>query len=139
MPFTSFKKKQKFCCLKCSSQYKNLSRRELRSDWKNYRADCQFRFNLKDYPNEFDFNLIEKVGWYSPSNKKNNLQGVSRDHMVSCRYGFDNNIPAEQLRHPANCELMIHGQNVSKYTNNSITYEELLQRIKEWDNRYPGI
>ena len=29
----------------------------------NYRADCKFKFNLKDYPDEFDFDLIKQFGW----------------------------------------------------------------------------
>lgn len=110
--------------------------RKHRSALINYRADCAFKFNLKDYPNEFNFSLIEECGWYRPKNRGDNLTGVSRDHMISVRYGFDNNIPTEHLSHPANCKLLQHGKNVSKGTKNSITYDELLIRIKEWDEKY---
>ena len=102
----------------------------------NYRADCIFKFNLKDYPKEFDFTLIETYGWYKPKNRGNNLTGVSRDHSVSVRYGFDNNLPATNLAHPANCILMQHGKNVSKGIKNSMSYEDLLKRIDAWDKRY---
>ena len=104
----------------------------------NYRADCAFKFDLKSYPNEFDFTLIESYGWYKPKNRGNNLSGVSRDHAVSVRYGFDNNLPAEHLAHPANCVLMQHGKNVSKGKNSTMSYEELLKRIEAWDNKYSG-
>lgn len=134
--FDTFNKNKIFCCRKCSIDFKNIPLRERRTAWHNYRADCQFRFNIKDYPDEFKFNLIEAHGWYQASNRGNNLNGVSRDHMVSCRYGFDNNLPAEHLRHPANCELLIHNKNISKHTKNSITYEELLERIKIWNEKY---
>ena len=102
----------------------------------NYRADCAFKFNLADYPEEFDFVLIETYGWYKPKNKGNNLTGVSRDHAVSVRYGFDNNLPAEHLSHPANCVIMQHGKNSSKGKNNTMSYEELLKRIETWDIKY---
>ena len=104
----------------------------------DYRKDCAFKFNLAAYSAEFDFTLIEQHGWYKPKNKGDNLGGVSRDHLVSVRYGFDNNLPSEHLSHPANCALLRHGDNVSKGVKNSITYEELLERIKVWDTKYPS-
>lgn len=134
--FDTFTKKQKFCSNKCSRDFRVAIQREKRTAWKNYRADCQFKFSLNDFPQEFDFKLIETYGWYKPVNRGNNLTGISRDHMVSCRYGFDNNIPTEHLSHPANCKLLQHGNNVSKGVKNSITYEDLLLRIKQWDKKY---
>jgi hypothetical protein len=134
--FSTFKKDIRFCCKRCAIFAKNIPLRNKRTAWQNYRADCQFRFSLKNYPNEFDFNLIRIHGWYCASNRGNNLTGVSRDHMVSCRYGFDNNIPAEHIRHPANCRLIIQSENASKYKNNSISYDELLKRISDWEGKY---
>jgi predicted nucleic acid-binding Zn ribbon protein len=134
--FSTITKKQKFCSNKCSRNFRSHTQRKQRTSWKNYRVDCQFKFSLNDFPEEFDFKLIETCGWYKPTNRGNNLTGVSRDHMVSCRYGFDNNIPVENLSHPANCKLLQHGNNVSKGTKNSITYDDLLTRIKKWDEKY---
>jgi len=134
--FETFSKIKTFCCKKCAIDYKNIPLRAKRTEWQNYRADCQFRFNLKDYPDEFNFNLIKTHGWYQASNRGNNTGGVSRDHMISCRYGFDNNLPVEHIRHPANCELLIHTKNSSKHKKNSITYEELLERIRVWNEKY---
>lgn len=102
----------------------------------NYRADCLFKFNLSDYSEEFDFTLIEQYGWYKAKNRGNNQTGISRDHAVSVRYGFDNNLPASHLSHPANCVLMQHGNNASKGKNNTMSYEELLKRIEAWDKKY---
>jgi hypothetical protein len=134
--FDTYSKKKQFCNLTCAREFKNIPLRANRTAWKNYRADCQFRFGLKEYPDEFNFELIEQYGWYKASNYGNNLTGVSRDHMVSCRFGFENNLPYEHIRHPANCKLMVHNENVSKNKKNSIEYEELLKRISEWDNKY---
>lgn len=135
--FFTLKKQQRFCSKRCAILHKNAPLRANRTAWQNYRADCQFRFSIKNYPDEFNFSLLTEHGWYKAANKGNNLNGVSRDHMVSCRYGFDNNLPVEHIRHPANCCLLVHNENVSKHKNNSITYEELLNRISEWDKKYP--
>ena len=110
--------------------------RKYRSALVNYRADCAFKFNLSDFSDEFDFTLIESYGWYKPRNRGNNLSGVSRDHAVSVRYGYDNDLPPEHLAHPANCVLMQHGKNVSKGKNNTMSYEELLNRIEVWEKKY---
>jgi predicted nucleic acid-binding Zn ribbon protein len=101
-----------------------------------YRAKCAFKFNVYDYPEEFDLYLIEEYGWYKASNRGNNLNGISRDHIVSVRYGFDNNIDPAILAHPANCQLLPHSENSSKHSNSDITLEELYQKIKLWDEKY---
>ena len=134
------KRVKKFCSRLCAAKHsrdiRNKAARLNRPALINYRADCAFNFNLKDFPTEFDFLLVETYGWYKPKNKGNNLAGVSRDHMVSVRYGFDNDIDPTTMSHPANCRLMQHGANSAKGMSNSITYEELLERIKVWDNKY---
>lgn len=131
---------KRFCCKSCSTKNTRRTRdaelRKTRTAFRNYRLDCQFQFGLKDYPDEFDFKLVEQHGWYLPKNRGNNLNGISRDHMVSVRFGFDNNIPPEHIRHPANCRLLQHNNNVSKGIKNSITYEQLLQRIATWNTKY---
>jgi hypothetical protein len=101
-----------------------------------YRPSCEFNFDIKNYEDNFDFKLIDKFGWYSPSNKGNNLGGVSKDHMYSVRDGFINKISPEIIKHPANCELMLHFNNSSKHSRSTITLEELLERIILWDNKY---
>lgn len=104
-----------------------------------YRLACNFKFKLSDFPNEFDFSLIEEHGWYSPSNKKNNLNGISRDHMVSIKYGFENKIDPKIISHPANCRLVKHTDNISKNLKCSISYDELIKRIEIWDQKYNHI
>lgn len=103
---------------------------------KKYRQECSFRFSLKDYPNEFDFTLIEKYGWYSASNRGGNIYGVSRDHMYSVKEGFINKIHPIIISHPANCRLVRQSENSSKRDNCSITLEELMKRISVWNEKY---
>ena len=122
----------KYCSDKCRKDYNRKDKDALQC----YRTDCNFNFSLNDYPDEFEFSLVEKHGWYSPTNKKNNLGGVSRDHMFSVREGFEQGIDPKLLAHPANCKLMIHNENVSKHKTSSISIIELLQRIEAFDKKY---
>jgi len=119
---------RKFCSRKCTSTYKRKEMDQLQA----YRLDASFDFNLKDYSDKFDFDLIKKYGWYSPTNKNNNLAGVSRDHMVSVKFGFENNIDPDIISHPANCQLLKHTDNIIKKEKCSITISELMERIKNW-------
>lgn len=134
------RRERSFCSASCATyshtKVRNAKARANRSALTNYRADCAFKFSLKDYPDEFDFSLVESHGWYKAKNRGNNLNGVSRDHMVSVRWGFDNGIPAKHISHPANCRLITQSENASKNKQNFITYEELLNRICEWDKKY---
>lgn len=118
-------KKKKLICDECRGSY-----------YKSYRPSCEFDFDIKSYKENFDFLLIEKYGWYSPSNKGNNLNGVSRDHLYSVRDGFINKVSVDIIKHPANCQLMKQTDNSSKKTQSSITLDELLKRIEKWEENY---
>lgn len=115
-------KKHKAICDDCRVDYYEV-----------YRPSCEFKFNIKKYKDKFDLKLVEQHGWYSPTNKGDNLNGVSRDHLYSVRDGFINKIDPEIIKHPANCGLMLHKDNNFKNYNSSITLDELLKRIEEWD------
>ena len=130
MPYK--KRKNVFCDINCKRIYdrKNLT------EYQKYYRCCQFEFGLSDYPNEFNFKLIKTHGWYQAKNHGNNLNGISRDHMISIKYGYENNINSEIIKHPANCQLMIHNENVSKYKNCSISLNELNKKINNWNLKY---
>jgi hypothetical protein len=134
--FDTKRKKKAYCSVKCSNQHRAITSREARSAFRNYKADCEFKFNLADFPNEYDFSIIDTYGWYKPTNRGNNLGGVSRDHKISVRYGFDNNIASGIISHPANCQLMRQQDNSVKYTNCSMTLDELIEKISYWEERY---
>ena len=125
-------------CLNCENEFyyktfKKYCTKCTYDHYKVYRPLCDFKFNLNEFKDKIKgFELLEEYGLYSPTNKKNNLNGVSRDHMLSVSWGFKNNIPPEIIRHPANCELLLHSNNNKKNNKNSITYEELLHRIENW-------
>jgi hypothetical protein len=132
--FNKEKNKIVCCSTACAARYRY--RHVDRQSLQYYRRLCEFKFNLSDFPDEFDFSLIKKYGWYSAKNRGNNLSGVSRDHMVSVKYGYTNNIDPYIISHPANCRLLVHNENVSKHDNCEITLDELLNRIKNWDFKY---
>lgn len=128
--------RKKFCNRLCIEEFEKSKEKSTIS---MYRTACAFDFVLSDYPEEFDFDLIKKYGWYSPSNKKNNLGGISRDHIMSVAYGFQNNIDPAIISHPANCRLMIHSENISKSAKSDMSLEELLLKIKKWNNKYGSL
>lgn len=124
----------RFCKINVVKELKIICENCKLSYYKFYRPLCEFKFNINDFTNKFDVDLIKKFGKYSPSNKGNNLNGVSRDHMYSVKDGFVNNIDSTIIKHPANCKLLVHPENNKKKSQSSITLEELLNRIKMWDN-----
>jgi hypothetical protein len=50
--------------------------------------------------------------------------------------GFRNKINPKIISHPANCNLLLFSDNSIKKDNSSITMEELLKRIENWDKKY---
>jgi hypothetical protein len=135
-PIEYLKRKLIYCSKACLKEY----RRKDKDEFLIYKSDSSFKFSLNEYPDEFDFSLIEKYGWYSPSNsKKPNIGGVSRDHMISVKEGFKLGFDTKLLAHPANCQLMVHSDNISKNKKSSLTIDELKVRINEWDLKYKKI
>ena len=141
-----FKGKSKYCSISCARKHKlylkipdilqlqdNKRIEEIKKIYKRY---CQFQFSLKQFPNEFDFELINKFGWYKAKNHGNNLNGISRDHKYSCQEAFHNLIDPYLISHPANCQLLQHNINVSKLDKCSITLEELKNNIQKWNQLY---
>ena len=140
------KSKKEYFCISCGKKLKVKRKTETCikcfraniDEINKYRSKSTFRFNVYDYPNEFDLKLIEEFGWYSASNRGNNKTGISRDHMISISYGYRNNIIPFILSHPANCKLILHTENNKKNSDCSITIEELCNKIKIWEKKHPG-
>ena len=75
--------------------------------------------------------LLKEYGVFNPNK---NTKGCVRDHLLSRRYGFDNNIDPDIISHPANCEIVLHSENIRRANGDDdlITLDELLERIKNW-------
>jgi len=122
----------KNCNVEIKEKYKRICNCCTEKYYKFYRPLCEFDFVLENYPDKFDLSLIKKYGKYSPKNKGNNLTGISRDHLYSVKDGFKNKISPDIIKHPANCRLVIHKENQTKYNKSSISLDELKKRILEW-------
>lgn len=106
-----------------------------------YYTASRFRFNVYNYPEEFDLTLIDQYGWYTCPGKKRkkqirNTSGVSRDHIISVSYGFANNIDPKIIAHPANCRIVLQSENKRKAGKCDITLVQLLEKIKLWEEKY---
>lgn len=107
-------------------QYKHIKN----ANYNQYRSMCQFRFNKNVYPLVEGYELLKKYGIWN----KSNPNGVARDHKLSIKYGYDHNINPSIISHPANCEFISLRENSSKGSECSITLDQLLQRIEQWEN-----
>lgn len=76
---------------------------------------------------------LKRIGVF---NVKTNRNGLVRDHKFSRRNGFLLQIFPEILRHPANCELITHSENISKREKNSITLDQLFDKIVTFTQLY---
>lgn len=124
-----------FCSVDCYKLYHTTKR----GKYNNYVIECRFKFNVWDYPEWFNVDLIKQHGIYKASNRGNNLAGISRDHMYSVSQGFANDISPQLISHPANCELMIHKINNKKNTKSSLSLQQLKERIKEFQRRFSKV
>lgn len=75
------------------------------------------------------FELLEQLGWYHP---QTNPGGVVKDHRLSVKFGFDNNIDPNIIGHLANCEFLRCADNTRKSSNSSVTLNELKIKIKSF-------
>ena len=130
--FTKRYPSTKFCSNNCWKSY-HKSSRTLREE---YKRQCQFQFNVYDYPEYFNLELLTQHGWYSPVNKNNNLNGVSRDHRLSIADGFEQNINPDIISHPVNCKLVCHRDNQIKHRKSTVSLEELSEEIRIFNLTY---
>ena len=91
--------------------------------------------NVYHYPNLFDLNLLNQIGFYASRGKSGrwNPNGLSRDHRVSVSEAIENNYDEKYISHPLNCQLMPHSENNKKKSNSSISYEMLVKLVDEYE------
>lgn len=93
-----------------------------------YRKQCEFSLGPASLPKIDGYSNLCKYGWYS----KNNILGMTKDHKLSIKDGYENNISPYYMSHPANCEFMGLRKNSSKSSHSSLTFEELKKRISKF-------
>lgn len=97
---------------------------------KKYQKQCRFRFNIYQYPDMLGYPSLLQYGVYN----KNNVTGVSRDHMFSVEEGWRLQVDPTIISHPANCHLITQSDNSIKGISSSITLSQLMIRINQWDS-----
>ena len=134
------------CCNTCkfcdglfySQKFCRICKRCQHLKWSNNKDSYSFKFNVFDYPDLFDIKMLQTIGWVSFGGKRGgekNMSGLSRDHKVSVsdakKYGYD----PYYISHPCNCVLIPHTENNKKHTHSSITYEQLIIDVNEYDTK----
>lgn len=128
-------------CYHCKDTF--ISRKKLKycPEHKEFYSDSakqgfKFKFNVYDYPNLFDLESLNQFGWFSPGGKygKWNPSGLSRDHKVSVNESIRNNYDPFYITHPLNCDLIPHSINNKKKTKSSISYQDLISIVDEYEN-----
>jgi len=80
--------------------------------------------------------LLKENKLYSETHDK---YGIVRDHMYSRKQGFDDGVFPEIVKHPANCQLITHVENIRKSKKNNdciMNRETLFANIKSWQLEY---
>lgn len=117
----SYRKQRKYCS-NCESCYSE-----------NGRSKYVFTFNVYNYPDLFDLTLLYTIGWRVTKGKNKNVYGISRDHKVSVHEAIINDYDPYYIKHPLNCQLMTHIENQNKGTSSSLTYQELIKLVDDYD------
>ena len=110
------------------------------SGYREYYRNSNWKERMYDLLSEDCISYLKERGVF---HSKNNREGVVRDHIFPRRFGFELQIPYYILRHPSNCELISHKENVSKASNYSkMTLgekQELLRVLLEKISKYEGV
>lgn len=107
---------------------------ELKSDWEIYKKESNWIKQMFDHINDKDqLILLSELKVFHYLYNKN---GVVRDHLYSRHDGFKNKVFPEILRHPVNCEIKTHKENVKKGIKSSLTLEELFCKIQNYKEKW---
>ena len=61
---------------------------------------------------------------------------INLDHKLSIAWGYRHKIPPAIMRHPFNCEFMLIKKNTIKGCANSLSFDDLVKRIREKDKQF---
>lgn len=126
---------------KFTPEYKQKQRNklELNGRWiplkekTDYQIYCkQSQWVGKMWDKISDLEQVKKLQQLGVFDARMNPKGVIRDHCLGRRIGFNLGIFPEILRHPCNCQIITHSENVSKgfHQEQGITPTDLFARIK---------
>lgn len=107
---------------------------EQKSDWEIYQKLANWKCRMWDTVD----GAKEMLDTHGIFNYRTNTKGVVRDHIYSRKSGFFEGVFPEILRHPANCQVILHTENVAKKSQryvdrNDITLEQLFENIRQYN------
>jgi len=122
-------------CKHCDSKFQSLRCRYYCDNCVEHyshagRARYWFTINVYKYPELFDLESLNKIGFRSNENPN----GYTRDHKVSVNHAIKHGYDPYYITHVMNCELMLWEENNKKKTNSSISYEELVKIVDQYDS-----
>lgn len=92
-----------------------------------YYKECDWVGNVLDYLSEEETNLLKENGVW---NAKHNKKGFVRDHKLSRKEGWLLNVNPKIMRHPCNCSLLTHRENVQKgFVDRNLTEESSKEKL----------
>jgi hypothetical protein len=109
---------------------------DIKDDYYFYRDLSNWKYQVLTH-NIVGIELLKTKKLYDKKSK--NKHDLVRDHMYGRRNGFNNKVFPEILRHPANCQLISHVNNIKKSKSNNdsvISLDYLFKKILLWEN-YP--
>mgnify|MGYP003618078492 CR=1 FL=1 len=105
-----------------------------RDPYKVYFKECDWIDRMFDNTSILGIELLNEHGVF---NMRTNTKGVVRDHRFGRKTGYAMKVFPELMRHPANCRIITHADNVSKAqkgksksTDCEITLDELFNAIE---------
>jgi hypothetical protein len=110
--------------------------KDKKDDYTFYRESSNWK-KLIINENIIGYEKLKTHKMYDKNNRNKN--SLVRDHMFGRKNGFDLGVFPEILRHPANCQLITHSENIKKAKKDNdsiISLDELFIKIKNWSFYY---
>lgn len=101
-----------------------------KTDWEIYKEESNWIDKMYNFiTDESQLCLLNE---YKVFHATENNTGVVRDHRYSRWDGYLNKVYPEILRHPVNCFIMLHSDNISKGSKSLFTLDELFNNIRQY-------
>lgn len=136
----------KLRCRRCQNLLPGVPREILIANWCPSCSDCPYDIN--------DSERLDFHGYQLYRGRVNELTdlsvlafpdlipgdpgGAHRDHMVSVRDGFENNVPDTAIASPINLQWLPPSENLRKQRKSCVTIEELKTNYSRFAQSYPA-
>jgi hypothetical protein len=98
-----------------------------------YDSTANWVVNMWNFATGSELKLLRNVGIFNPYT---NTEGVVRDHIYSRAKGFKLGVFPEILRHPENCQILLHSDNSIKRGGCEITLNRLFNNIRNTEFKW---